>query len=90
MVIKNDSDGILQWIFLSSIFRNSIKSELLCVSLTNGMASHVRRSIPANKESVPRRLYSASRYTSPFSVVGRKSGAVLEIACMHGFHHMIP
>ena len=71
--------------FLSSIFKNSIKSELLCVSLTNGMASPVRRSIPANKESVPRRLYSASRYTSPFSVVGRQSGAVVESACMPGF-----
>lgn len=51
--------------FLSSIFKNSIKSELLWVSLTNGIASPVSKSMPASKESVPRRLYSASRYTSP-------------------------
>lgn len=66
--------------FLSSIFKNSIKSELLWVSLTNGIASPVSKSMPASKESVPRRLYSASRYTSPCSDVGRKSGTVLEIA----------
>ena len=38
--------------FLSSIFKNSIKSELLGVSLTNGMASPVSKSMPANKERV--------------------------------------
>ena len=42
--------------FLSSIFKNSIKSELLWVSLTNGIASPVSKSMPASKESVPRRF----------------------------------
>lgn len=35
--------------FASRIFKNLIKSELLCVWLTNGIASPVRRSIPASK-----------------------------------------
>ena len=30
-------------------------------------------------------MYSVSRYTSPFSTIGRRSGAVLEIAWMPGF-----
>ena len=37
------------------IFKNSIKSELLWVSLTNGIASPVSKSMPASKEDVYKR-----------------------------------
>ena len=67
---------------LSAAKRDELYDEIMdkAVAVGLGMASPVSRSMPASKESVPRRLYSASRYTSPCSGVGRKSGAVLEIA----------
>ena len=43
---------------LSRIFRNSMKSELLWVSLTSGIASPVTRSRPARSDCVPWRTYS--------------------------------
>ena len=39
-------------------FRKAMKSELLCVSRTSGIASPETRSIPASRERVPCRTYS--------------------------------
>ena len=43
--------------FSLRILRKSIKSSDVCLSRTNGTASPVRRSIAANRETVPSRLY---------------------------------
>lgn len=41
-----------------SSFKNLMKSELLWVGLTNGIASPVSRSIAARRENMPKRTYS--------------------------------
>ena len=65
--------------FLSSIFKNSIKSELLWVSLTNGIASPVSKSMPASKERSPD-VCILHHDILPHVLMSGVNGAVLEIA----------
>ena len=55
-IYSNNKDYTLY--HLNGKYGEMIKSELLCVSLTNGIASPVRRSSPARRDSVPSLLYS--------------------------------